>query len=60
MQKTRHTIRNLSRDLIVDARIHALQTGRHSLGELVTDAIELLIDQETIDEVDDQLLTVSA
>ncbi len=50
MQENRHTIRNLDRDLIVDARIHVLQTGRRSLGELVSDAIHLLIEQETLDE----------
>lgn len=50
MQENRHTIRNLDRDLIVDARIHVLQTGRRSLGELVTDAIQLLILEETLDE----------
>lgn len=50
MQENRHTIRNIDRDLIIDARIHALQTGRCSLGELVSDAIQLLIEQETIEE----------
>lgn len=50
MQENRHTIRNLDRDLIIDARIHVLQSGRRSLGELVTDAIQLLILEETLDE----------
>lgn len=49
MSENRHTIRNLDRDLIIEARIHALQTGRCTLGELVTDAIELLIKYETTD-----------
>lgn len=50
MQENRHTIRNLDRDLIIDARIHVLQSGRRSLGELVTDAIQLLLLEETLDE----------
>ena len=50
MSENRQTIRNLDRDLVVNARIHALQTGRRTLGELVSDAIELLIDHETHDE----------
>lgn len=53
MSENRHTIRNLDRNLVMEARVHALQTGRRTLGELVTDAIELLIEQETLDENDD-------
>jgi hypothetical protein len=50
MSGTRNTIRNLDPDLVTEAKVHVLQTGRRSLGELVTDAIELLIDQETSDD----------
>lgn len=53
MQNNRHTIRNLDRELIIEARIHVLQTGRRSLGELISDAIELLIENETADEDDE-------
>ncbi|QTN35037.1 hypothetical protein [Cognatishimia activa] len=51
MSGTRNTIRNLDPELVTDAKIHALQTGRRTLGELVSDAIEMLIEQETRDEV---------
>lgn len=51
MTGTRNTIRNLDPDLVTEAKIHVLQTGRRTLGELVSDAIELLIEQETSDEV---------
>ncbi|MCH2249291.1 MAG: hypothetical protein MK042_05785 [Cognatishimia sp.] len=47
MSGTRNTIRNLDPELVIDAKIHALQTGRRTLGELVSDAIEMLIEQET-------------
>jgi hypothetical protein len=50
MSGTRNTIRNLDPDLVTEAKVHVLQTGRRSLGELVTDAIELLIDHETSDD----------
>ena len=52
MSENRHTIRNLDRELVIEARVHALQTGRRGLGELVSDAIELLIAHETEDEED--------
>lgn len=50
MSGTRNTIRNLDPDLVTEAKVHVLQTGRRTLGELVTDAIELLIDHETSDD----------
>ncbi len=46
MQATRHTFRNIPKDLVLEAKIHALQTER-TLGELVSDAIEQLIAEET-------------
>lgn len=46
MQATRHTFRNIPKDLILEAKIHALQTER-TLGELVSDALEFLIAEET-------------
>ncbi|WP_299632085.1 hypothetical protein [uncultured Roseobacter sp.] len=53
MSGNRHTIRNLDPELLVEAKVHVLQTGRRSLGELVSDAIELLIEHETReDELD--------
>jgi plasmid stability protein len=59
MSENRHTIRNLDRELVIEARVHALQTGRSTLGELVTDAIELLIEQETVDEGDGEMLVTA-
>ncbi len=53
MLGTRNTIRNLDPELVVEAKVHVLQTGRRSLGELVTDAIELLIDHETREDAQD-------
>ena len=53
MSGTRNTIRNLDPDLVVEAKVHVLQTGRRTLGELVTDAIELLIDHETREDAHD-------
>ena len=47
MSKNRHTIRNIDHDLMIEAKVHVLQTGRRTLGELVSDAIELLIYHET-------------
>lgn len=47
MSENRHTIRNIDHDLMVEAKVHVLQTGRRTLGELVSDAIELLIYHET-------------
>jgi len=40
-------------DLVTEAKVHVLQTGRRTLGELVTDAIELLIDHETREDPQD-------
>jgi len=53
MSGTRNTIRNLDPELVVEAKVHVLQTGRRSLGELVTDAIELLIHHETREDAQD-------
>ena len=53
MSGTRNTIRNLNPDLVTEAKVHVLQTGRSTLGELVTDAIELLIDHETREDAYD-------
>ncbi|MGX9354993.1 hypothetical protein ACS3SW_07465 [Roseobacteraceae bacterium S113] len=50
MSGNRHTIRNLEPELLIEAKVHVLQTGRRSLGELVSDAIELLIEHETRDD----------
>ncbi|MEM7005151.1 MAG: hypothetical protein AAF498_04670 [Pseudomonadota bacterium] len=50
MQETRHTIRNLDPDLMIEAKIHVLQTGRRTLGDLINEAIAALIDRETQDE----------
>ncbi|GFE64926.1 hypothetical protein [Litoreibacter roseus] len=50
MSGNRHTIRNLDPELLVEAKVHVLQTGRRSLGELISDAIELLIEHETRDD----------
>jgi len=47
MSENRHTIRNLDPELITQARIHVLQTGRATLGELVSDAVTMLIEYET-------------
>jgi len=35
----RHTIRNLDRDLLIEARIHAIQTGE-TLGAVINRAVE--------------------
>lgn len=45
MSSTRHTFRNIPDDIILEAKIHALQTDR-TLGELVTDALENLFETE--------------
>lgn len=47
MSENRHTIRNLDPELITQARIHVLQTGRATLGELVSEAVAMLIEYET-------------
>ena len=52
MQTHRHTIRNIDPDLILEARILALQTGR-TLGELVTEALEAFIDEADDDDIAD-------
>ncbi len=39
MTNARHTVRNLDRDLVLDARVYALQTGR-TLGELINLSLE--------------------
>ncbi len=50
MEHHRHTIRNLDKNLILDARIHALQTGQ-TLGELINDCLEFFLsEQEEADE----------
>ena len=46
MHTTRHTFRNIPKNLILEAKIHALQTER-TLGQLVSDALEFLIEEET-------------
>ena len=46
MQTTRHTFRNIPKDLILEAKIHALQTER-TLGQLVSDSLEYLIAEES-------------
>lgn len=46
MQHTRHTFRNIPSGVILEAKIHALQTDR-TLGQLVSDALEYLIEEET-------------
>lgn len=53
MSENRHTIRNLDHDLMVEAKVHVLQTGRRTLGELVSDAIELLIEHENREDASD-------
>lgn len=47
MSENRHTIRNLDPELITQARIHVLQTGRVNLGELFNEAVAMLIEYET-------------
>ena len=50
MSHHRHTIRNLDRDLILEARIYALQSGQ-TLGELINFILdEFLTDLEENDE----------
>lgn len=46
MSDTRHTFRNIPPDVILDAKIHALQTER-TLGQMVADALTFLIAEET-------------
>lgn len=53
MSGTRNTIRNLDPDLVTEAKVHVLLSGRLTLGELVTDAIELLIDHEAREDAQD-------
>ncbi|MCG7492948.1 hypothetical protein MHM86_05280 [Thalassobius sp. Cn5-15] len=45
MSSTRHTFRNIPDELILEAKIHALQTGR-TLSQLVQDALEYLMSEE--------------
>jgi len=45
MAKDRHTIRNLNPELLLEARILALQTGR-TLGETLNHALEYYLSEE--------------
>lgn len=55
MSDTRHTIRNIDPETVLNARVYALQTGR-TLGELVSESLEFFMaeaDDEGINESSD-------
>lgn len=43
MQNHRHTVRNIDPDLILEARMLALQTGQR-LGDVINEALELYLE----------------
>lgn len=45
MQNHRHTIRNIDPELIMEARIYALQTGM-TLGELINSSLEWFMSED--------------
>ena len=49
MQDHRHTVRNIDPDLILEARMLALQTGQR-LGDVINEALELLLDDRDHDD----------
>ena len=57
MADNRHTIRNLDKDLIVEARIYALQTGQ-SLGEVMNSTMDFFF--ANIDDTVDYEIDVDA
>jgi len=66
MSDHRHTIRNLDRETVQNARIYALQTGR-TLGELVNESLEFFMAEadddcfdETSEDPDDGVASINA
>ncbi|MDU8928308.1 hypothetical protein RXV86_13005 [Alisedimentitalea sp. MJ-SS2] len=53
MDNHKHSIRKLDKDLILEARIHALQTGQ-TLGELINRCIDEYLSQFGDEEVWEQ------
>lgn len=54
MQTTRHTVRNIDKELITEARIFALQTGQN-LGEIINQSlVNYLYEDDEVDvEIDE-------
>ncbi|MEP5151841.1 hypothetical protein [Planktotalea sp.] len=53
MQTTRHTVRNIDKELITEARIFALQTGQN-LGDVINQSLENYLYED--DEGDVQIV----
>lgn len=52
MSDTRHSIRNIDPDIFWDAKIYAAQT-RQTIGEVVTEALEMLFQESLKSEGDE-------
>ena len=51
MADNRKTIRNIDPDVLIDARVYAIQTGR-TLGDLITESLEFFM-AEADEEVEE-------
>lgn len=49
MKDHRHTVRHIDPDLILEARMLALQTGQR-LGDVINEALELFLEEANADE----------
>jgi hypothetical protein len=51
MQNHRHTVRNIDPDLILEARMLALQTGQR-LGDVINEALESFLEDTDLTDED--------